>query len=63
MMRSRLVLLLCLIPLLVYELVTFANPTPGDTISETVWQLSKEWPMVPFLFGVVAGHLFWQRKS
>ena len=32
----------------------------GETISEIVWHLSTR-PLIPFLVGLLCGHLFWQR--
>ena len=32
---------------------------PG-TISANWWMLSHKWPILPFLLGVVMGHLNWQ---
>jgi hypothetical protein len=34
-----------------------------DTISGRIWDWSKEYPMLPFCFGVLAGHLFWQENK
>ncbi len=31
------------------------------TISEVAWQTAGQHPVVPFLAGVVAGHLWWQK--
>ena len=31
------------------------------TISEVAWGVAGQHPVVPFLAGVVAGHLWWQR--
>jgi len=45
--------------LLAYEGVTLFNSRDGDTISEIIWYLSKR-PLVPFLFGLLMGHFFWQ---
>jgi hypothetical protein len=53
--------LLC-VALLVYEAVAILNPAPGDTISEIFWRLS-EYPLVPFAFGFLCGHFFWQRRD
>jgi hypothetical protein len=33
-----------------------------DTISGRIWDWSKHYPMLPFGFGVLAGHLFWQEN-
>lgn len=50
---------LCL-ALLVYEGVALLNGKSGDTISEIFWSLSQN-PLVPFAFGFLCGHFFWQR--
>jgi hypothetical protein len=47
--------------MLIYEFYALATPASGDTISEIFWFLSQ-WPLVPFAFGVLCGHFFWQRK-
>lgn len=47
--------------LCVYELVTLANKCEGDTISEIVWATTTKRPILPFAFGCVMGHFFWQR--
>ena len=48
-----------IISLFVYEGITLFNKSSGDTISEIIWYLSKR-PLVPFLFGLLMGHFFWQ---
>ena len=45
--------------LFLYEAITLFNKSSGDTISEIIWYLSKR-PLVPFLFGLLMGHFFWQ---
>jgi hypothetical protein len=45
--------------IVIYEIYAVKSTASGDTISEVVWKLSKR-PMVPFLFGVLCGHFFWQ---
>lgn len=35
----------------------------GNTLSETVWLLSKHYPLVAFLAGLLMGHFFWQRVN
>jgi hypothetical protein len=47
--------------LCVYELVTLANNREGDTISEIMWATTTRRPILPFAFGVLMGHFFWQR--
>lgn len=41
----------------VYEAWTLVNRYPNDTISEIVWQLAAERPLVPFLFGTLSAWL------
>ncbi len=52
--------LLCL-AMLGYEAAALLNHKTGDTISEIFWALSRR-PLVPFLFGVLCGHFFWQSQ-
>lgn len=47
--------------LLAYEGYTLINKEPEDTISESVWRVEKSRPVVPFLVGLLCGHLFFSR--
>jgi hypothetical protein len=29
-----------------------------STISERIWEVSRSWPLIPFAFGVLIGHFF-----
>jgi len=49
-----------ILALFIYEAWALTNKASGDTISEIFWYLSRR-PIVPFLFGVLCGHFFWQR--
>lgn len=53
------VLYLSIIGILFYELKA-AIGGHDRTISEIVWAASSR-PMVPFLFGLLMGHFFWQK--
>ena len=44
---------------LIYE-VWAAVTQKVPTISQYCWRISKDYPLLPFLAGMVAGHLFWQ---
>jgi hypothetical protein len=35
----------------------------GLTISEKVWTVTVHHPLVPFLFGMLMGHFFWQAAT
>lgn len=47
--------------LIAYEAYTLLNAIPGDTLSEAVWRVASERPLIPFLAGVLCGHFFWQQ--
>lgn len=32
---------------------------PLDTVSRTLWDWSTMYPILPFVFGVIIGHVFW----
>jgi predicted permease len=48
---------------MVYELIAAFNSLKGDTISEIVWKISTNHPLIPFLLGMVCGHWFWNRGT
>lgn len=48
-----------LVLVLTYEIWTIYTKDEGDTISEMVWTLSTERPVIPFAFGFLMGHFFW----
>lgn len=60
MSSPRWILLALALMLLAYEVYAVLNDGSGDTISEVFWHFSKR-PLVPFLTGVVCGHLFWPK--
>lgn len=33
------------------------------TISEKVWRVTAHHPLIPFVFGMLMGHFFWERVS
>ena len=45
---------------LLYEAYTLFNHVPNDTMSEAIWRISLKRPIVPFAFGFLMGHFFWQ---
>jgi hypothetical protein len=46
-----------------WDIVVAANSQSGDTISEIVLEASLRRPIIPFLAGVVSGHLWWSQPS
>ena len=53
------IFIVLVLALFVYEAYTLYTPEYGDTISELIWKASADRPLIPFLFGVLMGHLFW----
>jgi len=42
-----------------YDIIAYVFRGKSDTISTVIYRLSREYPIIPFAAGVVAGHLFW----
>jgi hypothetical protein len=51
-------LILGIILVVAYELWAVITQR-ASTISEIVWRTSIDYPLLPFLAGVLMGHLFW----
>ena len=43
---------------LIYDV--YALATSRRTLSRFVWEKSKLYPLIPFLSGMLMGHLFWR---
>jgi hypothetical protein len=56
---TKLALLMALVLLLAYDLFAVYYFGFEGTISVVVFTLAKSAPIIPFLAGVVVGHLFW----
>lgn len=52
-------ILVALVGLIGLEVYSLANNHDGDTISEVINRKSKEWLFIPFSFGFLMGHWFW----
>ena len=65
-MRTRkatsLVLGATAILLIGWDIYVAGNRMPGDTISELLLDFSIKHPIIPFILGVLVGHLFWPQK-
>ena len=44
----------------VWDLYAQFTGGTGGTISNAIWLWSKDNQILPFMFGVLMGHLFWQ---
>ena len=57
--KTKFVLLASLVSLLAYDLYAVYAHGFDATVSVVVFTLAKAAPIIPFLAGVVVGHLFW----
>ncbi len=48
---------------LTIEVYALATRVPGRTLSEVVWYITRNYPLLPLAFGLLLGHFFWQRVS
>lgn len=51
---------LWLIAGLALEIFALASGVKGRTLSELVWWITTEHPLLPLAFGILMGHFFWQ---
>jgi len=42
-----------------FDLYAGVSQTPAQTVSATILDWSRKWPMLPFAAGCLIGHLFW----
>ena len=47
----------------VFDIWTLARRGYSTTISWQIYVHSKSWPVIPFLFGLLAGHLFFPNRA
>lgn len=52
-----------LVILFSYDIWTLSMRGYETTISWTLYKWSQGWPIIPFTFGVFAGHLFFPNKA
>lgn len=57
------ILVMTAVVLIVWDIYVAVNGVSGDTISEVVLSFAQKHPVIPFVFGVVMGHLFWPQHS
>lgn len=45
--------------LIIADIFWATNDVEGDTISEVILKYARKYTVIPFLFGVLMGHLLW----
>lgn len=56
------IILTCLI-WIVWDIVVYTKYGNPSTISATVWRYSWHLPSIPFAFGILMGHFFFELKA
>jgi hypothetical protein len=59
---TKRIILIGLVSWGLWDIYVASNSMKGDTISEIVLAWAWKRPIVPFITGVVMGHLFWPQK-
>lgn len=56
---SRHVIVVAAVLLILYDLAALRLWGEPATLSRIVMDWSREWPIIAFALGVIAGHVFW----
>ena len=56
---TKVLMLVATVVLVGWDIYVTVNAIRGDTISEIIARLGRNYAVLPFLWGVVVGHLFW----
>lgn len=57
---TKVVLLVAVVLLILYDIVAFLWGGQDATISNVIAKLSIDNPIIPFAAGLLCGHLFWR---
>lgn len=60
---TKLVLVAVGVVLIAWDIWLYVSPAPADTISRVLFDTATEHPILPFVFGVLAGHWFWGLRA
>lgn len=52
-------ILVTVVVALIYDLYAYRKSGGSAIISNWVRVMSRDWPIIPFLLGVLCGHFFW----
>lgn len=58
---TGILILATIVAALAYDLYAYRRSGGQATISNWVREMSRDWPIIPFLAGVLAGHLFFYK--
>lgn len=57
---TKYVLLVTVVVLILYDILAFCRGGTDATISNVIYKLSLDNPIIPFAAGMLCGHLFWR---
>jgi len=57
------ILIAAIVLLIGWDIFAYIKGGGEATISSVILDTSKEFPPLPFAFGVLCGHLFWPQKD
>lgn len=63
MKRTLLFIIAALVVIFGFDLFTLFHDGYESTISWVTYTLAQKQPIVPFLLGIVFGHLFWPNRA
>lgn len=43
----------------IWDIYVTARDEPEHTVSATMYDWATRWPVLPFVLGIIVGHLFW----
>lgn len=58
---TGMLILATVVAALAYDLYAYRKSNGKASISNWVREMSKEWPIIPFLVGVLIGHFFFYK--
>ncbi len=62
--RLTIVVMICAVVVLgLYDIYAAAYGGGEGTISVVIWDYAQDYPMIPFVMGVLMGHFFWQNSK
>jgi hypothetical protein len=45
-----------------YDVYASQQSNNWETVSSYVWRISRNYPILPFIVGIVIGHLLWPQR-
>ena len=59
---ARIVLLIIVLIVVLWDVIVTYSGRPEASLSQVILEKSMKDPIIPFLIGVIIGHLFWPNR-